>query len=275
MPEAKSRASTSPTLRPRVAASSAAPAPTTPPPITSTSRGSRGHLAAARRRGPPGRAGVARVACPVVGCGRLFGHSTSTQSRVRVTAFCQPAYPSSRCSSRPLRLPPLVLVPVLPQLLGVLPEADGQPGGVRRAERRGLGDHRPADRDAEHVGLDLHAQVVGGHAAVDLEHLQLDPGVLLHRVGDVAALVADRLERGPGQVGVGVEPGQARRSRRARRSASTARTARRTPARSRRRRCRPPGGPGPRSAAAPLMMPSWSRSHCTADPVTAIDPSSA
>ena len=27
--------------------------------------------------------------------------------------------------------------------------------------------------------------------------------------------------------------------------------------------------------AAPEMMPSWSRSHCTADPVTAIEPSSA
>ena len=26
---------------------------------------------------------------------------------------------------------------------------------------------------------------------------------------------------------------------------------------------------------APEMMPSWSRSHCTAEPVTAIDPSSA
>jgi hypothetical protein len=25
--------------------------------------------------------------------------------------------------------------------------------------------------------------------------------------------------------------------------------------------------------AAPLMMPNWSRSHCTADPVTAIEPS--
>ena len=27
--------------------------------------------------------------------------------------------------------------------------------------------------------------------------------------------------------------------------------------------------------AAPLMMPNWSRSHCTAEPVTAIEPSSA
>ena len=28
-------------------------------------------------------------------------------------------------------------------------------------------------------------------------------------------------------------------------------------------------------SAAPLMMPSWSRSHCTAEPVTAIEPSRA
>ena len=37
VPEAKSRASTSPTDSPRVAASSADPAPTTPPPMTRTS----------------------------------------------------------------------------------------------------------------------------------------------------------------------------------------------------------------------------------------------
>ncbi len=29
------------------------------------------------------------------------------------------------------------------------------------------------------------------------------------------------------------------------------------------------------TSAAPEMMPSWSRSHCTAEPVTAIEPSSA
>src|SRR3984957_12250495 len=39
VPEARSRASTSPTRRPREAASSAAPAPVMPPPITSTSSG--------------------------------------------------------------------------------------------------------------------------------------------------------------------------------------------------------------------------------------------
>ena len=31
----------------------------------------------------------------------------------------------------------------------------------------------------------------------------------------------------------------------------------------------------PSISDAPEMMPSWSRSHCTAEPVTAIDPSSA
>ena len=38
------------------------------------------------------------------------------------------------------------------------------------------------------------------------------------------------------------------------------------------------GAPGAASAsisAASQMMPSWSRSHCTAEPVTAIEPSSA
>jgi hypothetical protein len=34
----------------------------------------------------------------------------------------------------------------------------------------------------EDVGLHLHAQVVGGHAAVDLEHLEVTPGVLGHRL---------------------------------------------------------------------------------------------
>ena len=46
MPEAKSRASTRPTVRPRVAASSASPRPTTPPPTTRTSSSPRGRTSA-------------------------------------------------------------------------------------------------------------------------------------------------------------------------------------------------------------------------------------
>ncbi len=132
---------------------------------------------------------------------------------------------------------------------GFSPEPDGQPGGVGRAQRGGL-RRRPGltDVDAEHVGLDLHAQVVGGDAAVDLQHLQVYAGVGLHRVDDVAALVADRLQRRAGHVRVGVEPRQAHDRAARVRTASTGRTGRRTPARSTRRRCPRPAAPAPRSA---------------------------
>ncbi len=61
VPEAKSRASTSPTFRPRLAASSAAPAPTTPAPITRTSNcsSSRRRSATARYSGPSATAVIA------------------------------------------------------------------------------------------------------------------------------------------------------------------------------------------------------------------------
>ena len=214
MPEAKSRASTRPTDRPRVAASRAAPRPDHPA-ADRPGRRARGRPAPrARPRADCGdratdlmAASSRRRRCPVrTGSSP---QSTSTQSSVRATAFCHWRVAGRRAARRPTAAPSACrLVPVLAQLVGVLPEADREAGRVRRAERRGLGDDRPADRDAEDVGLDLHAQLVGGDAAVDLEHLEVDAGVLLHRLGDVAALVADRLQRGPGQVGVGVEAGQ-------------------------------------------------------------------
>src|SRR5947209_6373972 len=58
----------------------------------------------------------------------------------------------------PLRLPGLRLVPVLPELIGVLPEADREAGRVRRAECRRLCNDRAAHGDSQHVGLQLHAQ---------------------------------------------------------------------------------------------------------------------
>jgi hypothetical protein len=50
VPDAKSRASTSATFSPRVAASSAQPAPVAPPPITTTSKTSSDSRASALRR---------------------------------------------------------------------------------------------------------------------------------------------------------------------------------------------------------------------------------
>ena len=73
-------------------------------------------------------------------------HHTSTQSSVRWTAFCQPAYPSARCSSWSAASSAGPRASCRAARPARLPEADGQPGRVRRAERGGLGDHRPADR---------------------------------------------------------------------------------------------------------------------------------
>src|SRR5215469_8957542 len=64
----------------------------------------------------------------------------------------------------PFRQPALGLIPVGAQLVGGGPEAGGQAGRVGGAERGGLGDDGPADRHAEDVRLQLHAQVVGGDA---------------------------------------------------------------------------------------------------------------
>ena len=120
-----------------------------------------------------------------------------------------PAYPAARWSSSHAGVQRLVLLPVGPQVGRIGPEADRQPRRVGDAQRGGLGDHRPYDVHAQHVGLDLHAQVVIGDTAVDLQHLKAHTGIGFHRVHHIAALVADRLQRRAGHVRVGVEPRQA------------------------------------------------------------------
>src|SRR5262249_52070383 len=98
------------------------------------------------------------------------------------------------------RLPALVLGPVVADVVLAGPEAGREARRVRRAERCRLGDDRPDDRNAEQIGLELHQQVVGDHAAVDLQRLELDARVLLHRLDDLAALVGGGLERRAGDV---------------------------------------------------------------------------
>ena len=125
-----------------------------------------------------------------------------------MTAFCHPAYAASRCVRGPARLPSLVHAPVVAQIVEVLPEPDGEPGRVGGAERGRFGDDGADDRDAEHVGLQLHQGVVDRRAAVHLEHFEADAGVLHHRVQDGAGLEADRFERGAREVRLRVEPRQ-------------------------------------------------------------------
>src|SRR5215472_1242348 len=81
----------------------------------------------------------------------------------------------------PAGLPRAVDLPVLAQLVEAVPEADGQAGRVRGAECGRLADRGPHHRRAQDVGLELHQEVVLDHAAVDLQRLDLDAGILLHR----------------------------------------------------------------------------------------------
>src|SRR5690349_17349731 len=70
--------------------------------------------------------------------------------------------------------------PVAHELGAVCPITHREPGRVCGPERRGLGDARPHDGNAELVGLKLHQELVRDHAAVDAQLLDRDAGVLLH-----------------------------------------------------------------------------------------------
>ncbi len=63
--------------------------------------------------------------------------------------------------------------------------------------------------DAQDVGEKLHGQIARGHAAVDSQH---DIGILrpvgTYRIQQVAGLVADRFQRGPGNLRRARVPGE-------------------------------------------------------------------
>src|SRR5205085_3159463 len=106
-----------------------------------------------------------------------------------------------------LRLPALVLTPVLPEVLLAVPQPGGETRGVGSAERGGLGNLRADHRDPKQVRLELHQQVVADHAAVYLERVQVNARVGIRRLDDLAALVGGRLERRPGDMTRGDVPG--------------------------------------------------------------------
>src|SRR5207302_10517203 len=81
----------------------------------------------------------------------------------------------------PFWFPGAVHLPVLSQLVEAGPEANRQPGGVRGAQGRGLADRGPYDGGSQDVRLELHQEVVLDHPAVDLEGLDVDARVGLHR----------------------------------------------------------------------------------------------
>src|SRR5262245_3503609 len=65
-------------------------------------------------------------------------------------------------------------LPASRDLFRRLPEANGQPGQVRCAQRRRLGDGRTLHWHAEDIGLELHKPVVGSRAAIDSQRIELE-----------------------------------------------------------------------------------------------------
>src|SRR3546814_1208616 len=65
------------------------------------------------------------------------------------------------------------------QLVEVAPETGRQSGQVGRAERRGFLHLRAFNLSTEHIGLELHEEVVGYRAAVHAQGAQALAGVLL------------------------------------------------------------------------------------------------
>src|SRR3954465_399782 len=189
------------TSYPRSAASQAIPAPVPPPPTTSTSvcnvvmpRSSLARRGGGPERAPPPGAWSLLVLEPVEG--PRDGLLPVLEVLVALALVH-------------LGLPALVLLPVLAQVLLLGPEAGREARGVRGAQRRGLRHDGPDDRHAEQVGLELHEQLVLHHAAVDLQRLEIDARVLVHRLDDLTALVRRGLERRPRDVPRRDEAGQA------------------------------------------------------------------
>src|SRR5918995_3090036 len=140
VPLAMSRASTSAVGSPRVTASSATPQPVIPPPMTRTRKrppASRRH-ASFRALGSSRPLGVIGTSPLVLGPVQRALHSLSPARHL-------PLAPGIVAD----RLPPAILGPVPPHVVEAVPEADGEPGSVRGAQRGRLRDDGADHGDAE------------------------------------------------------------------------------------------------------------------------------
>ncbi len=74
------------------------------------------------------------------------------------------------------------------------PDAECDAREPRGTERRGLDHVRPLDRDAQHIGLELHQPIVGRGAAVHPERRYREPSGECHRVEQICAAEGHGLE---------------------------------------------------------------------------------
>ena len=100
-----------------------------------------------------------------------------------------------------LRLPPTCDRVVRAQLVEPRPESGRKPRGIRGAGGGDLGDGGDRHGRAENVGLELHQQVVMGHAPVDAQLPELrESGVGEHGLRQVVRLVGGGLQHCPRNV---------------------------------------------------------------------------
>ena len=91
-------------------------------------------------------------------------------------------------------------MPEVGQVRLARPVAAAETGEVGGAEGGGFDSLGADDRDAEHVGLNLHEEIVAGRAAVDAEGGWDQTGIGGHGVDDIAGLVGDRFEGGASNI---------------------------------------------------------------------------
>ena len=81
-----------------------------------------------------------------------------------------------------------ILLPVLQDVVLVLPETDGQAGEVGGSEGGGLDAFRPDDRRAEEIRLKLQQRFAARGPAIDPQFLERQAAVLLHGLDEVGGL---------------------------------------------------------------------------------------
>ena len=97
-------------------------------------------------------------------------------------------------------LPRFVDAPVRPHLIGVLPKAGGEPGGIGGTQSRCFGYPRPNYGNPEDVSLELHEQIIVDHATVNFQGCQGDARVRIHCIQNLARLEGGCFQSGTSNV---------------------------------------------------------------------------
>ena len=134
--------------------------------------------------------------------------SLSAQPRLRSSARCQP---SSRRLALVVRHARLVASRASSPISATCDERQqvrADPRQQRGAERRRLGHLGDGDRDAEHVGLELHQPAVDRRGAVGAQLGERLAAGAVHRPHGVDGLVGHRLQRGAREVRAAAAAGE-------------------------------------------------------------------